>query len=98
MRSRVATAVNQAKRLSQHADDVDLCATFARFDYSPLGVGEGWTGIRSGFTAGFSFFGAPGGATVPGVGPSGGAPRGYCVGGGACCVPANSGRSFRAVW
>ena len=36
------------------ADDVDLCATFARFDYSPLGVGAGWAGFCSGLAAGFS--------------------------------------------
>jgi len=93
----VANAVNQTNQLSQRADDVDLCATFARFDYSPLGVGEGWAGFCSGFAAGFSFFGAPGGGTVPGVGPTGGAPGG-CVGGGAFCVPANSARSFSHVW
>ena len=82
MRSRLATAVNQAKRLSQRADDVDLCATFARFDYSPLGGGAGWAGFCSGFAAGFSVFGAPGG-TVPEVGPTGGSPAGCCVAGGA---------------
>jgi hypothetical protein len=60
MRSRVATAVNQAKRLSQRADDVDLCATFVRFDYSPLGLGEvgGAAGLFSGWAVGFSAFGA----------------------------------------
>src|SRR5881394_2540230 len=97
MRSRVAKAVNQAKRLSRRGNDVDLCATFARFDYSPLGVGAGWAGFCSGFTAGFSFFGAPGGGTVPGVGPTGGAPGGCCVAGGAFCVPANSARSINHV-
>ncbi len=97
MRSSVATAVNHAKRLSQRADDVDLCATFVRFDYWPLGVGAGWAGFCSGFAGGFSFFGAPGGGTVPGVGPTGGAPVGCCVDGGAFCVPANSARSFNHV-
>src|SRR6202011_453394 len=95
--SSVATAVNQAKRFSQRADNVDLCATFVRFDYSPLGVGAGWAGFCSGFAAGFSVFGAPGGGTVPGVGPTGGAPGGCCVAGGAFWVPANSARSFNHV-
>jgi hypothetical protein len=44
--SKVAKAVNQAKRLSQRSPrrmgvDVDLCATFASVDYSPLGLGAG---------------------------------------------------------
>src|SRR5712691_3700709 len=94
MRSRVATAVNQAKRLSERADDVDLGATFVRFDYSPLGVGAGWAGFCSGLAAGFSVFGAPGGGNVPGVGPTDGSPAGRCIDGGAFCVPANSARSF----
>jgi len=93
----VANAVNQTNQLSQRADDVDLCATFARFDYSPLGVGAGWAGFCSGLAAGFSVFGAPGGGTVPGVGPTGGSPAGRCVDGGAFCVPANSARSFNQV-
>jgi hypothetical protein len=84
-------------RLSQRADDVDLCATFERFDYSPLGVGAGWAGFCSGFAAGFPFFGAPGGGTVLGVGPTGGSPAGRCGAGGAFCVPANSARSFNHV-
>src|SRR5207237_9153328 len=101
--SSVAIAVNQANRLSQRAGpsrtgvDIDLCATFARFDYSPLGVGAGWAGFCSGFAAGFSVFGAPGGGTVPGVGPTAGSPAGRCVVGGACCVAANSARSFDRV-
>src|SRR5438477_7963629 len=97
MRSRLATAVNQAKRLSQRADDVDLCATFARFDYSPLGVGAGWAVFCSGLAAGFSVFGEPGGGTVAGVGQTGGSPAGRRVGGGVFCVPANSARSFSPV-
>jgi hypothetical protein len=91
--NRVATAVNQAKRLSQRANDVDLCATFVRFDYSPVGVGADWAG----FAAGFSVFGAPGGGTVPGVGPTGASPGGRWVAGGAFCVPANSARSFNQL-
>jgi len=63
--SSVAKAVNQVKRLSQRADDVDLSATIERPDYWPLGLGET-------FAAGFSVFGAPGGGTVPGVGAPGG--------------------------
>src|SRR5437870_12271165 len=93
MRSSVATAVNQANRLSQHADDVDVCAAFVRFDYSPVGVGADWAG----FAAGCSVFGVPGGGTVAGVGPTGGAPGGCCVGCGAFCVPASSARSFNQL-
>src|SRR2546427_12830440 len=97
MRSSVATAVNQAKRLSQHADDVDLCATFVRFDYSPVGVGADWAG----FAAGFSFFGAPDGGTVPRGGPTGGAARRCWRGRGGSlvptpCAPAFSPRLFFA--
>ena len=62
MRTRVATAVNQPKRLSQRADneDVDLGATLRVFDYSPLGLGEvgGAAGLFSGWAVGFSAFGA----------------------------------------
>jgi hypothetical protein len=56
----------------------------------PFGLGAGGGNLA----AGFSVFGAPGGGTVPGVGPTGGSPGGRCVGGGALCVPANSARSF----
>jgi hypothetical protein len=87
--------VNQAKRLSQILYDLDPCATFASVDYSPLGLGTGWAGFCSGFAAGFSVFGAPGGGTVLGVGPAPGAPGGCCVAGGAfCCCAFISARSF----
>src|SRR5205823_10303551 len=98
----VANAENQTKRLSQRDGssrtgvDVDPCATFSSVDYSPLGLGAGWAGFCSGLAAGFCCFGAPGGGTVPGVGPAG-APGGCCVAGGAFCVPASSARSFNQV-
>src|SRR5438045_2557343 len=50
----------------------------------PAGLGAfgGSPGFASGSPLGFAVFGAPGGVTVPGVGPTGGSPGGRSVGGG----------------
>jgi hypothetical protein len=48
-----------------------------------LGAFGGSPGLASGAPLGFAVFGAPGGATVPGVGPTGGSPGGRSVGAGA---------------
>src|SRR5205807_4276104 len=67
--------------------------------YAPgLGDCAGAGGLLCGCAPGFSVFGAPGGATVPGVGPTGGSPGGRCVGAGAFCCPASSARSFNHCW
>src|SRR5437763_3094424 len=66
----------------------------------PAGLGAfgGSPGFASGSPLGFAVFGAPGGATVPGVGPTGGSPGGRSVGGGTAWFLESSARCFNQAW